>query len=328
MRLVAIARRCIIASDFEDGHAAALAAAAVILGQIDAASMLLLSLPALLLSAAAPTSAAEGPCDILAAAGNPCVAAHSTVRALYKSYSGSLYRVSRMSSNCSGGEFMKGYDWQGDNDQSQVSVKSIDECCAACADDSGCNHFSLTYSSMQCYLKAGDRVLVPNNGSTAGYCAKSPAESADIGVAALGGFADIAAHEKFCSAGDCVISHVFDQSPHHNHLSQRISTVSGKRVVHKMVNASRHKIGVRDGAAEVYGMWFDPGFGYNVDFTRGVARGNEPESLFAVMSGTHYNGECCFDYGNSENTITANGDYNSGAMEAICASYSTVFGHN
>eukprot|EP01043_Picozoa_sp_COSAG02_P010207 COSAG02_NODE_354_length_24016_cov_208.299231_18_plen_86_part_00 len=37
---------------------------------------------ALLLPAAALASmvAAEGPCDILAAAGNPCVAAHSTVR--------------------------------------------------------------------------------------------------------------------------------------------------------------------------------------------------------------------------------------------------------
>jgi hypothetical protein len=45
----------------------------------------------------------------------------------------------------------------------------------------------------------------------------------------------------------------------------------------------------------VFGMWFDPGFGYNVDFTRGVARGNEPESIFAVMSGAHFNGECCFD---------------------------------
>jgi hypothetical protein len=32
--------------------------------------------------------AAEGPCDILDAAGNPCVAAHSTVRALYSKYDG------------------------------------------------------------------------------------------------------------------------------------------------------------------------------------------------------------------------------------------------
>ena len=36
---------------------------------------------------------AEGPCDILQTAGNPCVAAHSTVRALYENYNGKLYNV-------------------------------------------------------------------------------------------------------------------------------------------------------------------------------------------------------------------------------------------
>ena len=32
--------------------------------------------------------AAQGPCDIFAAGGTPCVAAHSTVRAMYSAYSG------------------------------------------------------------------------------------------------------------------------------------------------------------------------------------------------------------------------------------------------
>jgi hypothetical protein len=35
----------------------------------------------------------QGPCDILGAAGNPCVAAHSTVRALYATHAGPLYTV-------------------------------------------------------------------------------------------------------------------------------------------------------------------------------------------------------------------------------------------
>lgn len=39
----------------------------------------------------------QGPCDIYAAAGNPCVAAHSTTRALYASYNGPLYQVLRQS---------------------------------------------------------------------------------------------------------------------------------------------------------------------------------------------------------------------------------------
>jgi len=39
----------------------------------------------------------EGPCDIYAAGGSPCVAAHSTTRALYATYNGSLYQVMRQS---------------------------------------------------------------------------------------------------------------------------------------------------------------------------------------------------------------------------------------
>ena len=39
----------------------------------------------------------QGPCDIYAAAGDPCAAAHSTTRALYASYNGPLYQVLRQS---------------------------------------------------------------------------------------------------------------------------------------------------------------------------------------------------------------------------------------
>jgi len=39
----------------------------------------------------------EGPCDIYVAAGFPCVAAHSSTRALYASYNGPLYQVMRQS---------------------------------------------------------------------------------------------------------------------------------------------------------------------------------------------------------------------------------------
>lgn len=45
--------------------------------------------------AAPPRS--QGPCDIYAASGAPCVAAHSTTRALYAAYNGPLYQVLRQS---------------------------------------------------------------------------------------------------------------------------------------------------------------------------------------------------------------------------------------
>src|SRR4029079_17237912 len=50
---------------------------------------------------APPTTmpATNRPCDIYAAGGTPCVAAHSTTRALYAAYNGALYQVRRSSDN-------------------------------------------------------------------------------------------------------------------------------------------------------------------------------------------------------------------------------------
>ena len=44
-------------------------------------------------------AAGTGPCDIYASGGTPCVAAHSTTRALFGAYSGRLYQVRRASDN-------------------------------------------------------------------------------------------------------------------------------------------------------------------------------------------------------------------------------------
>ena len=42
-------------------------------------------------------AAGSGPCDIYSGAGTPCVAAYSTVRALYAAYDGPLYQIKRAS---------------------------------------------------------------------------------------------------------------------------------------------------------------------------------------------------------------------------------------
>lgn len=57
---------------------------------------LALSCATAMMAASAPRRP-QGPCDIYGAAGTPCVAAHSTTRALYASYNGPLYRVMRQS---------------------------------------------------------------------------------------------------------------------------------------------------------------------------------------------------------------------------------------
>src|SRR5438132_5222428 len=50
-------------------------------------------------AAQASPSRPQGPCDLYAAGGTPCVAAHSTTRALYAAYNGPLYQVRRSSDN-------------------------------------------------------------------------------------------------------------------------------------------------------------------------------------------------------------------------------------
>ena len=66
--------------------------AALLLG-----AALTLAVGALVAAGAPPAAAASLPCDIYASGGTPCVAAHSTTRALYASYSGPLYQVKRAS---------------------------------------------------------------------------------------------------------------------------------------------------------------------------------------------------------------------------------------
>src|SRR5580693_1745291 len=52
-------------------------------------------------AASAANAPSARPCDIYAAGGTPCVAAYSTVRALYRNYQGPLYRVTRVSDGTS-----------------------------------------------------------------------------------------------------------------------------------------------------------------------------------------------------------------------------------
>ncbi len=64
------------------------------------AAAVTLALGGLLAAGATPSRAAtQEPCDIYASGGTPCVAAHSTTRALYAAYSGNLYQVRRSSDN-------------------------------------------------------------------------------------------------------------------------------------------------------------------------------------------------------------------------------------
>lgn len=117
----------------------------------------------------------------------------------------------------------------------------------------------------------------------------------DIGVAD-GGFADAAAQDAFCNKALCRITRIYDQSPKQNHLG--IAPPGGAaRHADLGVNATQQPLKV--GGHPVYAAVFDGGNGYRNETTTGVATGDEPESMYAVVAGKHFNNKCCFDYGNA-----------------------------
>ncbi len=193
-----------------------------------------------------PPPPGSGPCDIYAAGGTPCVAAHSTVRALYQSYGGNLYQVRRSSDNT----------------------------------------------------------------------------TRNIAVLTAGGYANAAAQDSFCTGTTCVITVVYDQSGRGNDLwYQGSAQVPGSN---QSSPARATSESLTAGGTKAYSLYINPGNSYWHDgHLTGVATGAAPEGMYMVTSGTHVNGGCCFDYGNSETTRSADA---AGAMDAINFSTQCWFG--
>jgi hypothetical protein len=188
-----------------------------------------------------PAALAAGPqsCDIYASGGTPCVAAHSTTRALFGAYTGRLYQVRRSSDNT----------------------------------------------------------------------------TRDIGVLSAGGIANAATQDSFCAGTTCVITIIYDQTARGNHLTQAppggfAGPAPGG--FDNLANATAAPISI--GGSRVYGVFVAPGTGYRNNTATGTATGDQPEGMYAIFDGTHFNAGCCFDYGNAERNSRDNGN---GTMETI-----------
>jgi len=189
-------------------------------------------------------AATSEPCDIYAAGGTPCVAAHSTVRALYAAYSGSLYQVRRSSDNT----------------------------------------------------------------------------TKDIGVLTAGGDVNAAAQDSFCAGTACVVTVIYDQSGHGNNLAYEGAGGAGGN--DSPSSATSETLAV--GGNKAYSLYIKQGNAYwHNGASSGMPLGAQPQGAYMVTSGTHVNGGCCFDYGNSETDRKADG---AGAMDAINFSTSCWFG--
>ena len=183
----------------------------------------------------APANAAGSePCDIYDAAGTPCVAAHSTTRALYGNYYGPLYQVTRTSDG-----LMK-----------------------------------------------------------------------DIWTLSPGGVANAAAQDSFCPANSCVITKIYDQSSNHNDLTVEGSGQNGG----PDVGAPADALPVSVEGHTAYGVMISAGMGYRDNSAVKTSEHGEAEGMYMVASGNHVNGNCCFDYGNTERTNNDTGD---GHMDAV-----------
>jgi hypothetical protein len=198
----------------------------------------------------------EGPCDIYAAGGTPCVAAHSSTRALYASYNGPLYQVRRTSDNA---------------------------------------------------LK-------------------------DIGVVApvalpfpdAGGYADAAAQDSFCANALCLITVIYDQSGKGNHLYQAPpGTFRGPDVGGYNTLSIADMAPITVGGHKAYGVYIIPGMGYRNNNASYLAKDDEPEGIYTVFDGTHYDSGCCYNYGNTSTNSRAVG---TGTMETVYFGTATAWG--
>nr|BFE60892.1 hypothetical protein GCM10020063_054180 [Dactylosporangium thailandense] len=198
----------------------------------------------------------QGACDIYAAGGTPCVAAHSTTRALYATYNGPLYQVRRVSDN---------------------AVKDIG-------------------------------VVQP--------VAKPFADA--------GGYADAAAQDEFCANTICLITTLYDQSGKGNHLYQAPpGTFRGPAVGGFDTLPIADMAPITISGHKAYGAYIMPGMGFRNNNATGLAKDDEPEGIYYVIDGTHYDSGCCFDYGNSSTNGRAVG---TGTMETTYFGTATAWG--
>ncbi|KAI7205318.1 hypothetical protein KC316_g305 [Hortaea werneckii] len=138
----------------------------------------------------------------------------------------------------------------------------------------------------------------------------------DIPLCSPGGVANAAAQDSFCEGTSCVITVIYDQSSRNNHLTPAPpgGAASGAEVNGYDSPANATMAPVTLGGNKAYGVYITRGSGYRNDDTSGIATGDEPEGMYAVFDGRHYNRRCCFDYGNAE---TNDDDTGNGHMEAI-----------
>jgi hypothetical protein len=274
-------------------------------------------------------SGATGPCDIYQAANTPCGAAHSTVRALYAAYTGPLYQVQRASDKTTK-DIPVGAGGFADASV-QDSFCSGTTCTIPIVYDQSSNGNHLRVTWFAYWLQSGGNPASATAAKiTVGghpvYGIKSGTNVAYRTGVALSGTAAVnkgSSTVTFSSpqtlpAGTPLLfaANSKDCAPNSwpNNCNFRVYTTAAATSAATSATLTTSYAGTSSSSTVVWNQG-----------TKGIATGDQAESIYSVLDGKTYGQWCCFDYGNSELSGIDDGN---ATMEAIYFGADTQFGQS
>jgi len=131
-------------------------------------------------------------------------------------------------------------------------------------------------------------------------------------INAVGGYADAASQDTFCSGGTCTFETIYDQSGKANHLKVAPKGCYTGTASEPDSEASATKKSTTLNGHKAYAVYMVAHDGYRNNAPSGVPVGNVGQGIYEVADGTRIGAACCFDFGNAS-TNNCNG----GTMTAL-----------
>jgi hypothetical protein len=271
----------------------------------------------------------QGPCDIYQAAGTPCGAAHSTVRALYASYTGPLYQVQKASDK-STKDIMVGTDGFAKSSD-QDSFCSGTTCTIPIIYDQSPNGNHLRVTFWAYWLMSGGNPATANAakitvGGHAVYGIKSGNSVAYHSGVQLSGTASVTKGSSTVTFSDpqtlpantalLFVDNTKDcpMNSYPNNCGYKANFTAAAMNAATTVTLTANYVGSSYPSTRVYNA-----------STKGIATGDQAEAAYAIFDGKSYGQYCCFDYGAAELTGFDEGN---ATMEAISWGATTQFGQS
>jgi len=268
----------------------------------------------------------KGPCDIYQAGSTPCAGAHSTVRALYSSYTGALYQIQRASDKTTK-DILVGSGGYADTSV-QDSFCSGTTCTIPIIYDQSPNGNHLRVVWFSHWLPTGG---IPANATAAKI---SIAGHTVYGIKTAGGFGtttNVAYRTGTPLSGTAAVNKgsttVTFSTP------QTLPANSPIMFVAAAASCGTYSCPMSYTATDINAAttvtlktaYDGPSAASTVTWnqaTKAVATGDDPEAMYSVFDAKSFNSYCCFDYGNAEQDGVDDG---AATMEALYFGASTQF---